>query len=134
MHKELASKITRVICLASVVILIGLASGCEAVLNDYEGPPRPLSEVAVIYNDSETIRIQDVDGHQTYADIGTGWADVREIRLPPGTHTVTARLIIGTLVKTSDFKIDCAAGKKYRLKNVGSGYVVTIGLVETDNQ
>ncbi len=102
------------------ILLLLLVVSCTKAYNDYSGPPRPESAIAVI-TPSSGVRIHAVNDKVVNVKPGTAkglYVTYNRIHLQPGEHTLT--LIpqgISTIKTYTRINVRVEAGKRYRVRS-----------------
>ncbi len=111
---------TKMMRCAGWLLMLLLVAGCTKAYNDYSGPPRPESSIAVL-TPSSGVRIHAVNGKVVNVKPGTAkglYVTYNRIHLQPGEHTLT--LIpqgISTIKTYTHIKFRVEAGKRYRVRS-----------------
>lgn len=98
-------------------LLLLLAAGCGTT-QIYDGPKKPLHEVAVLRTNAGEIAfvttwIGQIDGKELVAAYS-------EFEVLPGRHSLRVLLKAGILGASRNFSIDAKAGHTYRVKGIFS--------------
>lgn len=99
-----------------VFALLLLAAGCGTLVQTYEGPKRPTSEVAVLKTNVgelsfTTAWIDLVDGR----DLVIAYS---ELEVLPGRRTVRVAIKAGFLGGSRTLSFDAVAGRSYRVRGL----------------
>jgi len=100
------------------VFLLSVSACDIPILVRYEGPPKPKSSIAILYQKHDEGWLIDEVDHEDIANNLITWsgnAGVQEIRLLPGKHSINGWITQGVYRARFDINVSLQAGKEYQL-------------------